>query len=157
MAWVYTIALIIVGFVLVAIEIFVIPGINLVGFAGGLAILYGLYYAFVHLGPQAAGLCLFASLLLGGILLRILLKTRSWHRLILDSKEDTKEGFRSTDPHLESLLGKSGTALSPLRPAGIALIEGEKVDVVTEGTLIPRDARIQVIEVEGNRVVVRQV
>ena len=157
MAWVYTIALLILGFALVVIEIFVIPGVNLVGFAGGLGILYGLYYAFVHLGPRAAGLCLFISLLFGGVLLRILLKNRSWHRLILQSKENTKEGFRSTDPHLESLLGKSGTALSPLRPAGIAFIEGEKVDVVAEGIFIPRDARVQVIEVEGNRVVVRRI
>ncbi|MDZ4347595.1 MAG: NfeD family protein [Candidatus Binatia bacterium] len=53
-------------------------------------------------------------------------------------------------------LGKTGTALSPLRPAGIAEIEGERVDVVSEGDLIEAGAPVVVTGVDGNRIVVRR-
>lgn len=53
-------------------------------------------------------------------------------------------------------LGKSGTALSPLRPAGIAEIEGERVDVVSDGELIEPGVPVVVTRVDGNRIVVRR-
>ena len=54
------------------------------------------------------------------------------------------------------LLERTGTALTTLRPAGTALIEGKRVDVVTEGQLIERGAAVRVVAVEGLRVVVRE-
>lgn len=54
------------------------------------------------------------------------------------------------------LVGQTGTAHTALRPAGVAIIGGHRVDVVTEGALIERGAAVQVIAVEGLRVVVRQ-
>ena len=53
------------------------------------------------------------------------------------------------------LLGKSGVAKTALRPSGSALIEGERVDVVTEGNLIEAGTPLRVVAVEGLRVVVR--
>jgi len=96
----------------------------------------------------------------------------SWGRgLILRNPED--EGARlppttSEKAHLTAeggteeeemlpLVGKEGVAHSELRPAGVALIEGQRVDVVTEGGMLEAGARIRVVAVEGNRVVVRQV
>jgi membrane-bound serine protease (ClpP class) len=54
------------------------------------------------------------------------------------------------------LLEKTGTALTPLRPAGTAVIDGKRVDVVTEGQMIERGTPVRVIAVEGMRVVVRE-
>ncbi len=54
-------------------------------------------------------------------------------------------------------MGQEGESLSDLRPAGIVMIDGKKVDVVTGGELIPRGRRVRVVQVEGNRVVVRAV
>jgi membrane-bound serine protease (ClpP class) len=51
----------------------------------------------------------------------------------------------------------SGTALTNLRPSGTALIDGKRVDVVTNGSMIERGAEVKVIAVEGARVVVRAV
>lgn len=51
--------------------------------------------------------------------------------------------------------GKEGVAITPLRPAGTALIEGERINVVTEGAFVERDSSVTVVEVEGNRVVVQ--
>lgn len=55
------------------------------------------------------------------------------------------------------LVGQSGVAHTALRPSGVAVIGGQRVDVVTEGALIERGANVRVIAVEGARVVVRQV
>ncbi len=53
------------------------------------------------------------------------------------------------------LIGKSGTAQTDLRPSGKALIDGSKIDVVSESRHIARDTEIKVVQVEGNRIVVR--
>lgn len=54
------------------------------------------------------------------------------------------------------LVGQSGLAHTALRPAGVAIISGQRVDVVTEGAMIERGDAVQVIAVEGLRVVVRK-
>ncbi|MGH7828030.1 MAG: NfeD family protein [Candidatus Binatia bacterium] len=53
-------------------------------------------------------------------------------------------------------MAKSGTALFPLRPAGIAKIENERVDVVSDGEFIDSGAPIIITRVDGNRIVVRR-
>ena len=55
------------------------------------------------------------------------------------------------------LLHRSGVAITQLRPAGAAFINGERVDVISEGALIDRGASLKVVAVEGMRVVVREV
>ncbi|MNC78018.1 hypothetical protein D3C75_1301300 [compost metagenome] len=55
-----------------------------------------------------------------------------------------------------SLVGASGVSITPLRPAGTASLNGERVDVVTEGSFIAAGASISVIKVEGGRVVVKE-
>ena len=53
------------------------------------------------------------------------------------------------------MLHQTGAALTLLRPSGTAVINGHRVDVVTEGAMIERNAPVQVVAVEGMRVVVR--
>jgi membrane-bound serine protease (ClpP class) len=52
------------------------------------------------------------------------------------------------------LMGVEGEVLAPLRPAGVASLGGRRVDVVSRGEMIESGARVRVIELEGNRVVV---
>ena len=68
------------------------------------------------------------------------------------------ETSTSVDTRLDAqLVGHEGSTLTPLRPAGMALIDGKKVDVVSRGAFIDKDARIRVVELSGNRVVVRSI
>src|SRR5262249_31985305 len=60
-------------------------------------------------------------------------------------------------PELAALLGAVGVAVTPLRPAGKVKFGDEFVDVVAEGDYVNPGARVQVIEVEGYRVVVKEV
>jgi len=55
------------------------------------------------------------------------------------------------------LLHATGTALTQLRPSGIANLAGQRVDVVTEGGLIEKGTAVKVVAVEGARIVVRAV
>lgn len=56
----------------------------------------------------------------------------------------------------DDLLDKVGVAKTSLRPSGMAVIDGERVDVVTEGNLIEPGTPLKVVAVEGLRVVVRE-
>ncbi len=62
-----------------------------------------------------------------------------------------------TDLDLQRFVDAEGVSRSYLRPAGVADINGERVDVVTEGEMVSQGTRVRVIGVEGNRVVVRPV
>jgi len=67
------------------------------------------------------------------------------------------QGGTAFSEHPRSLVGQEGTALTVLRPAGKAKINGRLIDVVSDGPFIGQDSRIEVVEVSGNRVVVRQI
>ena len=56
-----------------------------------------------------------------------------------------------------ALRGRTGTAVSYLRPAGIASIEGRRVDVLTEGEFIAQGTPVRVVRVEGARIFVEPV
>jgi membrane-bound serine protease (ClpP class) len=67
------------------------------------------------------------------------------------------ESCTSVDQRIESLLGKEGITHTPLRPAGTAIIDGKKVDVVTQGQFIAPNVKVRVVDTTGNWVVVREV
>lgn len=157
MEWVLVVGLVILGFFLILVEIFLIPGINIFGIGGGLAILAGWYYAYTRLGVWYAAGTVGLSIVLSLVILRLGLRTRTWSRFILSASEQNKEGFRASREELEGLLGHRGAAVTMLRPAGAAVIDGRKVDVVTEGSFVAKDSAIEVVQVEGHRVVVRPV
>ena len=69
----------------------------------------------------------------------------------------TQTGYTSAQMQYKDLVGQEGVALTTLRPAGMARFGEKKVDVVSEGEVVERDSRVRVIEVRGNRVVVRAV
>ncbi len=76
--------------------------------------------------------------------------------LILDEKQRNRDGYTSTRDKNE-LLGAIGVCATDLRPAGTITVEGEPVDVVTEGGFVKQGDIVKVISVEGSRVVVRRI
>jgi len=84
------------------------------------------------------------------------------NRLVLappGEKEGSEDATAASGQYeaLAVLLGAVGTSATALRPAGMARFGDAFVDVVSEGSYIPAGARVQVIEIEGNRVVVKEV
>ena len=73
------------------------------------------------------------------------------------SIKGSEKSFSSSEEGIDDLLGQEGVALTNLRPAGMASFGDRRVDVVSMGQMIGKDARVKVVEVKGNRVVVRKV
>lgn len=65
------------------------------------------------------------------------------------------EGTVSFAGDYARFVGQEGEAHTDLRPAGIVVIDGRKVDVVTSGERVDKGARVRVVKVEGNRIIVR--
>lgn len=155
--WVYALALLVLGFVLVLLEIFVIPGLNIFGIVGFLTAVAGIGYAYTNMGGLAAGVVAGVGLVGTAVLVRIILKVRAWDRLVLNNDMTRASGYNSAKPGREDLLGQTGEALSTLRPAGRAQFGEQVVDVVSEGGYIERGQQVEVLKVAGNRVVVHSV
>jgi membrane-bound serine protease (ClpP class) len=156
--------LVALGVVLLALEIFVLPGFGVAGVLGILALLGGFALSLIGAGVTVAGvlyavgrvsLSLLIALAAAVALLRFLPRLSYGRRLVLDTGLNAQSGYASAPETDLKWIGKRGTAASPLRPAGIADLEGERVDVVSQGEYIEADTPIEVVRVDGNRTVVR--
>ena len=147
---------ILAGILLICVEIFV-PGAVL-GALGGLSLVAALIMAFFIFKAQVAILIAIGMILLLGvaIVLWIKLFPKSGVGKAMTLANDGRD-FKSADVGLSRFVGKEGEATSDLRPAGFAVIEGHRTDVLTEGEMIPRGARIRVTRVEGSRFFVRRI
>jgi membrane-bound serine protease (ClpP class) len=99
-----------------------------------------------------AGLAILTAVVIG--MVRHLPASRHLAGLLHEGATPSEDGYVSA-PARSDLLGKSGVAVSELRPAGVAEIEGERVDVTTEGDYVRAGSRVLVVRAEGMRLVVR--
>ena len=154
------------GVLLLILEVFVFPGFGIAGVLGILALLAALVLSLVGAGDtsevllMAAGRVVFSllvALVASLLILRFLPRVPFGRQLILERGLSADEGYASAPQSDVQWLGKKGRASSPLRPAGIAEIDGQRVDVVSEGELIDAGQSIEVTRVDGNRIVVRPI
>lgn len=156
------------GIILILIEIFVIPGFGITGVTGILLVFLSLVGAMTRVIPggpwipswpdirfpafkAALGL---AGTGLGVLLLgRILPRSRLVNRLALAASTSAAAGYTAASD-TSSWIGKTGTALTPLRPSGAVRIDGERLDVVTAGEFLDAGTLVQIVEAHGNRLVV---
>ena len=152
------------GVVLVAIEVFVLPGFTVAGLAGIVALVTGLGMTLVGAGATSnaiivalgrVAISILVAMAAAFALLRLLPRLPFGRRLVLQTGMRTDLGYVSAPESDRQWLGRTGTALSPLRPAGIAEIDGARVDVVSDGGFIDAGTPILVTRVDGNRIVVR--
>jgi len=147
------------GLVLLFCELFV-PG-GILGTIGAVCVGASIYFVFKNYPNDIAMLVLAGELVALGvgivIGLRIFPRTPIARRLTLTRKFDVEDGFTSASSESDSYIGKEGVAITTLRPAGIALIEGKRINVVTDGEFIEKGSPVKVSEVEGSRIVVAQV
>lgn len=177
------IALVVLGLVLIALEIFVIPGTGVAGILGLVSLLGGAYLAMLGrefaTGEQvqtavivvsASFLLIVAGLAAGlaylsrgggprGLVLVDRLgerseSTRGWLSWLGEKVGDDSAAEPAT-PHEDSLQGATGVALTDLRPSGMADIDGRRIDVVTEGGYVASGEQVEVIADHGYRRVVR--
>jgi membrane-bound serine protease (ClpP class) len=147
------VVLLVSGLLLIAAEIFV-PG-GILGTLGAFALLGSMGTAFVAFGPVAGLAVAGAILVMAGIVVALWIKffpSSGIGRRMTVSIDLAQAKAGELD--LAPLAGKTGIAVSELRPAGFATLDGRRIDVVTQGEMIARGATVRVVKVEGNRVVV---
>jgi membrane-bound serine protease (ClpP class) len=146
-------ALIIIGGLLLLLET-VLPGL-ICGIIGVCCILAGVVLAYTRIGPPIA------HYIFMGVAIGLLVGTVLWLKYFPTSKLASplisKSHVGDIGTERPDLLNKKGIAHTNLRPSGTAIIDGERVDVVTEGSMIQRGAALEVVAVEGMRVVVREI
>ena len=149
------IALILVGLALVAVEVTVVPGLNVVGVVGALGAATGVVIAFVEYGVSGGLGTLAATLLAAGGLAYVLWESGAWQRFVLTASLDADDVETEATESRSRLLGRTGTALTPLRPGGVATFDGDRVEVVTEGSFVASGSRVRVVALDRRRVLVR--
>ncbi len=142
------------GIVLILAE-FIVPGM-ICGILGGCMVIASAVLACMHLPEYAVMIVVgelagvFASIVLGMFMLS---RTRAGKHLILSSSQQSDAGWVAVESD-RSLVGAVGEVATALRPAGTVLINGKRIDAVSDGTFIEKGVAIRVVEVHGSRVVV---
>lgn len=167
--------LFVLGLILIAMEIFVVPGFGVMGVSGVVLVLGGLGLATLERWPQTESDWMvtvhtvgrFAVALTSGVVGAVVLARYLPHipyanRLVLVPPGERLEGAEHdaavpTTSARAALLGAIGVAATPLRPAGMVRFGEDYVDVVAEGSYVEAGTRVQVIEIEANRIVVKEV
>ena len=143
------------GFIFLLIELFIIPGFGFMGLLGLGMMSWAIFKAW-QIGITSGVTSLVISLIAIIAVLIVVSKTKFCEKLCLKTKETTENGFNTHNQDLKELLNKEGLALSHLRPTGTAIINNQRVDVVTDGIYLDPETKIKVVEVTGGRVVVKE-
>ena len=153
----------VLGIGLLLLEIFVIPGFGVAGIAG-LAFMFGsVLFIFKNAYElEDAILWLSVSVIMtfgfSIILAYVLPKTRTWNRFVLETAMDSELGYHSASKEdFQSYLGKTATALTPLRPSGTVRLGDKRLDVVTVGDFVDAEASVKIVDVEGSKIFVEEI
>jgi membrane-bound serine protease (ClpP class) len=117
---------------------------------------YSLFIVFNEISMFIGFSFVAADLILIPVLVIVGLKLLARSPVTLRKTLSRKEGVSSQSSELESYVGTQGNAVTNLRPAGIAVINGKRVDVVTRGEYLEKDSAIVVAAVTGNQIIVRK-
>ena len=167
LASVIEILMFITGVALILLEIFIIPGFGIAGIGGIILVFASLFLSLVGGDPfldfelvSRAIIQLSISLVLALVLIFVLAKylpkTSIFNKFVLSVSEKSGGGF-SFHSIAKKLIGAEGIALTTLRPAGTAKINGKRVDVVTESEYVEKGKKIKVLAVDGIKVLVKEI
>jgi membrane-bound serine protease (ClpP class) len=152
-----------VGLISLGVEVFLLPGFGIAGVLGIVLIASSMLLALIGAAPtgadviQAAAVLTAALVVTGAVLfgwLRHLPSSTRWSGLFLRESAHASEGFISA-PLRDELVGRTGVALTDLRPSGTAVFDDERLDVVTEGEFVKSGSTVTVLQSDGYRHVVR--
>lgn len=146
-----------VGVIFVIIELFVVGAV--IGMIGMILITISI----VMLGNNLL-------LMLGNVIVALILSIIEWvilvklfnrkipflEKVILKDSTNAESGYTSHDDR-SHLVSKTARTITDLRPAGIISCDDDRIDAVSDGTFILRNRQVKILEVEGTRVVVREI
>ena len=174
------VALFIAGVILLAIEMFVLPGFGVAGVLGIVFVLAGMFGMLIKNPPDqlpwpqtsvdwevftsgVSGLIFgfMGFVVLAWLLAKYLPTIPVANRLVLAAPKESAAvrlgGVPSSAPEPLVKVGQQGVSVTQLRPSGIARFGNERLSVVSRGELIEASRQIIIADIEGNNIVVKQV
>jgi membrane-bound ClpP family serine protease len=142
--------------VLVVIVEFVVPSAGLLAILAVSLIGYSIYLVFTDISSSAGMVFIVIDIIAFPVVLMVGLKLLVKSPVTLKTSLSRADGYSSQPEALSTFNGKTGTAVTDLRPAGTAMIENQRVDVVSRGEYIEKGATVVVLAIDGNRVVVKK-
>ena len=166
----WEILIFIAGIILIALEIFVIPGFGVAGVAGIVLLITGLVlsllanvrfdFSFIQMNTILEALFIVLLAVFGAILLSFqsakVLFTNPRFGFALHTTQQHEEGFVAPDLSLSSLVGQEGTAFSMLRPGGKVLIENEVYDAICREAFIEKGSNVRVVAINNAQLIVEK-
>jgi len=150
------ILLIVAGFLLILVEVYVIPGFNVVGILGFLLIVFAVGYFYSEMGWTGGTIALAGAMTFGVLFFWMLYRLGAWQRFVLSANlsKDRATVARLHDQR-RRFLGQKGRAVTPLRPAGTAEVDGTRIEVTTEGEYIAAGSEVRVVAMKRRAHVVQ--
>ncbi len=160
-AWCDSIAgivLVAVGMALIVAEMFM-PGFGFAGISGGIAVTIGLILGSDTLAGAMFSLLIIILVLVtfAVIIFRSVLKGRLSRSPVVLNTAIEADSTELSSGRADELLGKRGVAHTALRPSGIVLVEGERLDVVADNEFVDRGAEVVVTGIDGTRIIVKRI
>lgn len=163
--------LFLLGLVLLGVEVFVVPGLGFTGVSGAVLMFLGLLLVTLENWPNEQEEwkdfgASFGTLAASAVLAVVGAVALTWslpnvpflNRMVLKPPTESSTGSASlSNSGAVHLIGAIGVAVTPLRPSGKAQFGGQFQDVIAEGDYVSPGGRVQVVEIEGTRVVVKEV
>ncbi|MET3656563.1 MULTISPECIES: NfeD family protein [Sporosarcina] len=151
-----TIILFLIGVVLIVAEFFLPHGIA--GVIGTLAIIGSIIMAGGNPMYMAISVLIAVAIAVIGMVIIMKFFGKKLHllnKVVLMDTTDTESGYVSNVNRVE-LLGRIAKTSTALRPSGAIELDGERIDVVSEGSYIAKGIHVIIVKVEGSRIVVRE-
>lgn len=147
------IVLIIIGLFLFLVEFLLIPGITIAGIAGVGFLIVGIVLAYTGHGNTAGHITLLSTVIATIFTVAMSLRAKTWSRFMLntnvDSSVDNPLSNQSVKP------GDTGIAISRISPMGKVRINDVVVEAKSTGAYIDQKAEVEVVKIEGSKVIVK--
>lgn len=145
------IILLLIALILIFLEVFVLPGINVAGIAGLILLIADIYLAYSNVGTPQAHIVLAIAIGLSAIMLIFGLRANTWRRVSLNAAIDSK--VQNFSPEAIKI-GDSGIALTRLGPIGKVLINGVEAEAKATN-IINAQTKIEVVDIVDNELIVK--
>lgn len=149
------VCLILLGVALMMAEIFLLPGITVAGFAGGILMIASIVYAFYYMGSTPGYITIAGNLIICSIAFIFLIKSNTLDRIALKTDIESKVD----QPELQQLkIGQKGVAISRLNPIGKA----EFGEIIVEaksftGEFIDSEEKVEIVKIDNSNVLVQTI
>ena len=149
------ITLIIAGLLLLAAELVLIPGFGVAGILGVASLVGSCWVAFTQVGTTAGIITLIANILLAIISTVLVLRSKTWKKLSLGTNIEAKVDTTPVEKGIS--VGDKGTTITRLAPGGKVMLGTNMLEAFSRDTIIEPGIDVEVCEIQGNKIYVKQI